>query len=50
MINNRKIIIAPFGTWDSPLSAEDLAVSSVRLAEPRVFKDQIFWAEGRPTE
>jgi len=50
MTNNRKIITAPFGTWESPLGAEDLAVSSIRLAEPRVFKDQIFWAEGRPKE
>ena len=50
MTNDRKIISAPFGTWDSPLSAEDLAVSSIRLAEPRVFADQIFWTEGRPAE
>ena len=50
MTNDRTIITAPFGTWDSPLSAEDLAVSSIRLGEPRVFEDQIFWAEGRPTE
>ena len=39
-----------YGTWSSPLSAGDLAVSGVRLGEPRYDGDDLYWTEGRPAE
>jgi dipeptidyl aminopeptidase/acylaminoacyl peptidase len=43
-------IIAPFGTWSSPLSAEMLVVSSVRLGWPWIEDGVVYWTEGRPSE
>jgi dipeptidyl aminopeptidase/acylaminoacyl peptidase len=41
---------APHGRWTSPLSAADVAVAGVRLAEPRRAGDRITWLEMRPAE
>jgi len=42
---------APYGTWRSPISPEDLVAGSVGLSDVWVDDDgQICWAEGRPTE
>lgn len=41
---------ARYGSWSSPLSAQDLAVAGVRLGEPRYDGDDLYWTEGRPTE
>ena len=40
----------PFGSWPSPISAADVAASSVRLSQPRYFADKLFWLETRPDE
>ena len=42
--------IAPFGSWSSPIRVEDLVVDVVRLAEPWVDGDDVYWLEGRPAE
>ena len=42
---------APYGTWESPISPEDLVAGSVSLTDVWVDEEgQISWAEGRPTE
>ncbi len=40
----------PYGTWPSPLTAADLAVSGVRLGEPRYDGPDLYWTESRPAE
>ena len=41
---------APYGSWQSPIAAADLAVAGVRLGEPRYDGDDLYWTEGRPAE
>jgi dipeptidyl aminopeptidase/acylaminoacyl peptidase len=41
---------SPYGGWESPLSAADLARGVVGLHEPRVLGDELFWLESRPAE
>jgi dipeptidyl aminopeptidase/acylaminoacyl peptidase len=43
-------MIAPYGTWISPFTAEMVAGGSTGLGEPRVEGDRIFWLEARPKE
>jgi dipeptidyl aminopeptidase/acylaminoacyl peptidase len=42
--------VAPFGTWRSPLTAEILVSSAVRLGMPWVEGDTSYWLEVRPSE
>ena len=41
---------APFGTWSSPIRIDDLVADVVRLAEPWLDGDDVYWIEGRPAE
>jgi dipeptidyl aminopeptidase/acylaminoacyl peptidase len=41
---------SPYGSWPSPLSAAEVASSSVRLAWPLLVGDEVWWAESRPAE
>jgi len=41
---------APFGSWASPISSNDLVSQAVRLGEPLLDGDDIYWIEGRPQE
>jgi len=41
---------APFGSWSSPISSDDLVSQAVRLGEPLLDGDDIYWVEGRPQE
>jgi len=43
-------LIAPFGTWRSPLSADLIITGSVGLGQLQVDGDDIYWTEGRPSE
>jgi dipeptidyl aminopeptidase/acylaminoacyl peptidase len=43
-------IIAPFGTWESPLTAGLVARGSVSLAELALGGEHIYWIENRPAE
>lgn len=38
----------PFGSWPSPLSAQQLTTLSLRLAEPRLENGNLYWLETRP--
>jgi dipeptidyl aminopeptidase/acylaminoacyl peptidase len=41
---------APYGTWESPLSAADLARGAITLGYPRADNGRAWWVESRPTE
>ena len=43
-------MIAPFGTWKSPISAADVAAGALRLEVVAVDRGSIYWLEGRPME
>ncbi|MGA9853045.1 MAG: S9 family peptidase [Gammaproteobacteria bacterium] len=38
------------GIWSSPISAAQIAVSGVRLSQPRLAGDCVYWVENRPAE
>ena len=40
----------PYGSWPSKLTSSALAKGAIRLSEPTVFNNDIYWLEGRPEE
>ncbi len=42
--------VAPYGSWRSPISAQEVARSGVDLGEVRIDLDDVYWAESRPVE
>ncbi len=42
--------VAAYGFWRSPFTAELVAGESVRLGEPRIDTESVYWLEGRPSE
>ncbi len=42
--------VLPFGAWPSPIRLDDLLGDTVRLGEPWIDGDEIYWIEGRPAE
>ena len=40
----------PYGSWPSPIRIEDIVGEVVRLSEPWIDGDDVYWIEGRPTE
>lgn len=49
MTNDTKQI-RPYGTWTSPISAELVATSGVRLGQTLYDNADLYWLEGRPSE
>ncbi|HEX5417362.1 MAG TPA: S9 family peptidase [Chloroflexota bacterium] len=45
-----EVKVAPYGTWESPITPELITAKSVRLGEIVVDGDDIYWLEGRPLE
>ncbi len=43
-------VVAPFGSWVSPVTTELIAEETVRLGQLAVLDGDIFWTEGRPQE
>lgn len=43
-------VVAPYGTWRSPVSAASLAESAIHMRDLRVVGDTLYWNESRPTE
>jgi hypothetical protein len=41
---------APYGEWQSPITAEMTAAGGMRLGSPCFAEDGIYWSEGRPAE
>lgn len=48
MVLNQQI--APYGSWKSPITAQDIAQSKISFQEVLVDQDSIYWVESRPTE
>jgi dipeptidyl aminopeptidase/acylaminoacyl peptidase len=42
--------IAAYGTWESPISATDVASGAMKVAFPSIAGDQVWWQESRPAE
>lgn len=42
--------IAPFGTWESPITPEALTTSALRLDAPQLVGKVAYWLESRPDE
>jgi dipeptidyl aminopeptidase/acylaminoacyl peptidase len=40
----------PYGSWPSPVRIEDLLGDTVRLGEPWIDGDEVYWIESRPAE
>ncbi|MFC7374818.1 prolyl oligopeptidase family serine peptidase [Brachybacterium sp. GCM10030268] len=40
----------PYGSWPSPITAEQLATGGTRLGAPRLVGDAVWWTEGIATE
>jgi dipeptidyl aminopeptidase/acylaminoacyl peptidase len=43
-------LVAPFGTWRSPLSAERVAGAAVGLGQTAIDGDAVYWTETRPSD
>jgi dipeptidyl aminopeptidase/acylaminoacyl peptidase len=43
-------VVAPFGTWRSPISAEVVSAGAVSLMQPHLHGGVAYWLEGRPAE
>ncbi|WP_341938514.1 S9 family peptidase [Marinimicrobium sp. C2-29] len=41
---------AAYGSWRSPISAQSLTQGNVRLSEPRIDGESLYWLESRPSE
>lgn len=41
---------APYGSWESPISAQMQGSEYLRLSEAKLAKGTVYWLEGRPTE
>jgi dipeptidyl aminopeptidase/acylaminoacyl peptidase/uncharacterized protein (DUF2132 family) len=44
------VVVAPFGSWASPVSTDLIVGETVRLGQLAVLDGDIFWTEGRPQE
>ena len=42
--------IAPYGTWESPISATDVARGAMSVAFPSIAGEEVWWQESRPAE
>ncbi|HTU76947.1 MAG TPA: prolyl oligopeptidase family serine peptidase [Trebonia sp.] len=42
--------IAPYGSWESPITAADVARGQVALGFPSAVAEEVWWQEGRPDE
>ncbi len=45
-----KTRISDYGTWKSPIDARVLSGKTLRLMQPRIEGNAIYWLESRPTE
>ena len=43
-------LIAPYGSWKSPLTSDRIVSASIRLGQITLDGDRIFWVESRPKE
>jgi dipeptidyl aminopeptidase/acylaminoacyl peptidase len=43
-------MLAPYGTWESPITAQTVAAGALRLGGVALEGDDIYWIEGRPED
>lgn len=43
-------LIAPYGSWASPLTSDRIVSESIKLGQIALDGDQVLWVEGRPSE
>ena len=43
-------LIAPYGSWNSPLTSDRIVSESIRLGQIALDGNQVFWVESRPGE
>ncbi|MFL2541116.1 MAG: S9 family peptidase, partial [Candidatus Latescibacterota bacterium] len=46
----QNLTIAPFGSWQSSITAEAIVLDSVRLGQIAVDGNDVYWSELRPSE
>ena len=44
------MIIAPYGSWRSPITADAIVAESISIGQVAIDGDAILWTEGRPSE
>lgn len=49
-MNTKNAQTLPYGSWTSPITAELVAGKSLRLGQPRIHGDAVYWTETRPQE
>jgi dipeptidyl aminopeptidase/acylaminoacyl peptidase len=49
VLDDRPLTI-PYGAWPSPIRVDDVLTESIRLTDPWVDGDDVYWLEGRPAE
>ena len=42
--------VIPYGSWPSRLTAERILAGALRLGQPQLDRDSVYWLEGRPAE
>ncbi|HEV2108166.1 MAG TPA: hypothetical protein VGR16_07880, partial [Thermomicrobiales bacterium] len=42
--------IKPYGAWESPISAHDVAAGGIRIGQVAMDGHDVYWVEGRPSE
>jgi len=40
----------PYGSWESPITADMIITQGLGLGETLVYRQDVFWLETRPTE
>ncbi len=43
-------VVAPYGTWKSPIAAHTVAAAALRLGSVALDGDDLYWIEGRPED
>ncbi|MDN3507071.1 MAG: prolyl oligopeptidase family serine peptidase [Simkaniaceae bacterium] len=43
-------MIAPFGTWESPITSDSITEMSIGFKEMQATEEGLYWLEGRPSE
>jgi dipeptidyl aminopeptidase/acylaminoacyl peptidase len=42
--------VAPYGSWSSPISLDDLTAGSITLSAPRIDGENLYWLEAHPEQ
>ena len=43
-------ISKPYGSWTSPVTTQLIVGDTIRLGQPAIMRDAVYWTEGRPQE